>query len=618
MTTLETLRDAGILSPLDTHFACALGRIAGDSRPDVLVIAALTSRQVANGHVCLDLASLLSGPPLVNDAGEVVPVTWPSLDAWLAALRASPLVGAADAATPLVLDAGGRVYLRRYWYYERRVGAALLARAARPEIPVAGAWLRRSLDRLFPVDASGDAPDWQRVAALLTVLRRFCVISGGPGTGKTFTVVKLLALLIEEALQRARHLRVTLLAPTGKAAARLSESIRRATRDLDCADAVKQAIPAEASTIHRCLSPIAGSSTHFRYNADNPLFADVVLVDEASMVDLALMHRLLEALPARARLILLGDKDQLASVEAGAVLGDICNTGAPRSYSRGVVDDVAALSGDRLPLEPGAPAETGIWDCVVQLTRSYRYGAQSGIGALARAVNAGDVDAALAILDDAAYPDVALVAPASGRGLSESLRDAAVRGFAAYLHAADPASRLRGLERFRVLCAHRRGPHGVETLNRHIERTLAEAGLLRPDTPAYAGRPIIVTVNDYQLGLFNGDVGVIVAEGDTRHAVFVASDGGVRRLSPSRLPPHETVFAMSVHKSQGSEFDEVAVVLPETLSPVMSRELLYTAVTRARHRVTVHASREVVAQAIARRVERASGLREQLWATRRP
>lgn len=260
--------------------------------------------------------------------------------------------------------------------------------------------------------------------------------------------------------------------------------------------------------------------------------------------------------------------------------------------------------------------ESGMSDCIVELTTSYRYSADSGIGRLARAINAGDAEAALRILDSSDHPDVVLIEPSSTPALSESLRDAAVGGFGAYLRARDPREQLYALEHFRILCALRRGPSGVATINQQIEDALADADLIRPNTSTYIGRPIMVTRNDYQVNLFNGDVGVIAPESDhadRRQVIFPADKGQLRRLSVSRLPPHETAYAMSVHKSQGSEFDEVAVVLPAQPSPVLSRELLYTAVTRARRAVTIHASREVVAQAIAQCIERTSGLRDLLW-----
>jgi exodeoxyribonuclease V alpha subunit len=629
--SVEALRQAELLAPLDAHFALAIGRIGGEAREEVLLAAALVSRHVGNGHVCLDLAQVTEREGLVDEAGEQLEVTWPPLRQWLDVLRSSPLVSAGAAPAPLVLDAAGRLYLRRYWAHQEGLAAAIRARATQVDTVLDVAWLRQTLDRLFPADrgsADQSEPDWQRVAALLAAQRRFCVISGGPGTGKTYTVVKILALLVEhqQARRADRPLRVILLAPTGKAAARLAESIQRAKNTLPCAEEVLRAIPEDAKTIHRCLGSKGGSSTDFRHNADNPLPADVVLVDEASMVDLALMRRLVAAVPPAARLILLGDKDQLASVEAGAVLGDICNTGAPRSYSKPVVADIVERTGGRLPLDTTAPDTTGIWDCMVQLTRSYRYGPQSGIGRLARAINEGDSAAALNILASDRYPDVTLVEPPTGASVPRNLQAAVVAGFEAYLRQGTPEEQLRGLEHFRVLCAHRRGPCGVEVVNRQIEDLLAAAGLIEPEGLYYTGRPIIVTRNDYQLNLFNGDVGLLVdaaagaadgtrPEAGTAHrtAVFLGTGGALRRLSPSRLPPHETVYAMSVHKSQGSEFDEVAVLLPPRPSPVLSRELLYTAVTRARHRVTIHATREVVAHAITHRIDRASGLRDALW-----
>jgi exodeoxyribonuclease V alpha subunit len=637
MSALEELRARGVLSELDWHFAEAVARIGGDEQPTVRLAAALASRAVGQGHVCLDLRRLLEGGALADDAGEAVDCAWPPLGEWTAALCKSPLVASADAdaVTPLVLDGAGRLYLRRYWEHQTRLAEAIRARAGAEDAEVDGDHLTAGLERLFPRDAASpaDAPDGQRRAALVAVRRRFCVISGGPGTGKTHTVVRILALLVEQALHAGRRPpRFTLLAPTGKAAARLTEALRAGARELDCAAEVVAALPEAAATIHRGLGAVPGRSTQYRHGPGNPLLTDVVLVDEASMVDVALMARLVAALPPHARLILLGDQDQLASVEAGAVLGDICNSGGSVAVSppSGAVEARVSAAGARsapgrlrrsgrgrdAPLH-GAQAETeprGIEGCIVQLTRSYRYGYDSGIGRLARAINSGDADGVASAL--AAGGAVARVDPAPGGALGAALEAAVREGFAPYFDAADAVARLRALERFRVLCAHRRGPFGVEPVNAQIEHLLAAAGWIRPDAQFYAGRPILVTRNDYQLQLFNGDVGTIADDAERpggRVAVFLAPDGTPRRIAPSRLPPHETVFAMSVHKSQGSEFDAVAVLLPEQPSPVVTRELLYTAVTRARQRATVYASAAVVAHAVTHRIARASGLRDALW-----
>jgi exodeoxyribonuclease V alpha subunit len=615
---LNTLAARGVLSPLDRRFAAALLRVAGETRSEIELAAALASRAVGQGHVCLDLGQVSERAALVDEAGEPVYVVWPETAAWTRALEDSALVAlagdaAASPARPLILDRAGRLYLRRYWEYQRSLAAALHARAAveTPDVDFAAA--RRALARLYP-DPAGDC-DWQRVATAMALLRRFCVISGGPGTGKTFTVVKILALLIEQARRIGGAApRIALLAPTGKAAARLVESVRAATPRLACDDEIRDGLLSlTASTVHRALGSRSGSS-RFARDAGNPLLADVVLVDEASMIDLALMARLVAAVPAGARLILLGDKDQLASVEAGAVLADICREGRGAVYSPPFAQRIEQLSGDHVPADSSAAA---ISDCSVQLTRSYRYAADSGIGALARAVNDGDAEAVLRVLDDPACPEVRLCAVVPGGELGGEL-SAAVRRCFAPLMRAEPHQALAALASFRVLCALRRGPLGVEGMNRRIEELLRAERRLEPEDDLYSGRPIMVTRNDYQLSLFNGDVGVVVASRAERPWVaFPAAAGTLRRVAALHLPEHETVYAASVHKSQGSEFDEVAVVLPEHDSPLLTRELLYTAVTRARHAVTIYASPVTVAAAVARRVERASGLRDLLWETRR-
>lgn len=615
---LEALRRCEVLDSLDLHFARTLARLAQDPREEVALAIALASRQVREGHVCLDLAMLCGNPRLPDGEGRARPLSLPSLSAWSDILRSSPAIGDASAVTPLVLDERGRLYLRRYFEHERALARSLAARAAAgsplPQAEIG--WLRDTLARLFgrgPGDSAG--VDWQQVAAVVALERRLTVISGRPGTGKTFTVVKVLALLIEQAIRSGRPLpRIVLAAPTGKAAARLNESIRGARATLECAAAVREAMPDNAGTIHRLLGSIGGSSTRFRHNAERQLAADIVLIDEASMVDLALMRRLIDAVPDSARLILLGDKNQLASVEAGAVLGDICNTGTAASHSKVFRERWQQLTGSELPIAADAPAANGIWDCVVELRQSYRYSEHSGIHRLAEAINAGDADTVLALLDDASLEDVRREAPlADGSPPLPWLRTLS-RGFTEALTAGDPAQRLHALRRCRLLCAHRRGRSGVVEINRQIESLLEQAGEIDTSLPYYAGRPLIITRNDYQVQLFNGDTGLLIDVGDgVVSAVFEGGDGELRRLAPARLPAHETVFAMSVHKSQGSEFDEVALLLPGEVSPVLSRELVYTGVTRARSRVAICGTREVIAEAVRRRVERSSGLRDTLW-----
>lgn len=613
-TTPQALLAAGALAPLDIHLARTLTRLAGEDADTALLLGiAAASRVVRGGHVCADLRAL-GGAPVTDDEGEPVGTFhWPALDAWRAALTASAVVGGPTDDTPLVLDAADRLYLRRYFSWQQALAAMLRRRALAPADTPDGPLLEAGLDRLFDGPPPNQGIDRQRVAALLAVLRRFTVVSGGPGTGKTSTVVKILALLVEQALARGEAPpTILLVAPTGKAAARLRESIQGAKARLDVTDAVRDAIPEDTLTIHRALGVIGGRTTRFRHHQDRPLAADVVLVDEASMVDLALMTRLVSAVPARARLVLLGDKDQLASVEAGAVLGDVCNAGAPWSWSRALADQVAALTGDAIPTDAASPADPAFGDALAQLTFSWRFKDDSGIADLAKAVNAGDAETAKAVLANPARPDVTLREPSTD-GLPAELRADLVAAFRAVVDADTPKAKLVAFDRFRILAAHRRGAAGVSGLNQAAEQALSQVGLLKPRTEWYAHRPVMVVQNDYQVELFNGDVGMILDIDGELRAAFLSSSGEVRTVTPARLPAHETVFAMTVHKSQGSEFAAVALVLPTRVSPVLTRELVYTGITRAKERVVVYAPEDVLDESVQRRVARASGLRDALW-----
>jgi exodeoxyribonuclease V alpha subunit len=619
---LQRLSQAGVLAALDLHFARAMGQLSPGEPDSVLLGAALASRAVRHGHVCADLRQIISQVPLDADGRPVREFAWPGHAAWTLELSASPLVSAGERPTPLVFDGGARLYLARYFGYQRRLIETLRRRIADRDETVDPRVLGDGLARLFG-DAPADSSDaQQRLAAVVAVLHRFAVISGGPGTGKTTTVVRILALLIEQALASgAPPPRIVLLAPTGKAAARLGESINAQVERLDCTDPVKGAIVRTASTIHRGLGYRPGSPTRFRHDAGHPLPADIVLVDEASMVDLALMAKLLDAVDDQTRVILLGDMNQLASVEAGAILGDICNRGGAREISGPLADRLAAL-GDPAILVPTASSDAApIADHIVELTHSFRFSAQGGIGALARAIGTGDAPAVRDALGPAISPaeaattdrEVALVAMRDDDDPAAILGPVVADGLRPYLAAADPAGRLEALGRFRVLCAHRRGSWGVERVGAAIERVLAHRAGLRTDDAFYDGRPVLVTKNDYQVDLYNGDVGVIVADASGRRRVWFPSADGLRGLSPSRLPPHETVFAMTVHKSQGSEFDRVILLVPPAVSPILTRELVYTAVTRAKKQVLVFGDPGVLHDAVSRRIDRASGLREALW-----
>lgn len=567
------------------------------------------SLAVSAGHVCLLLASLA--------APREQAATLPSDTAgWRAALRASGIVGTpeAPAALPLILDADDRLYLHRYFDYERRLARRLTqARDAGAREAVDAPDARARLSELFAANAARlrGAADWQQLAAALALRGRLTVISGGPGTGKTSTVVNLLACLL--ALDPA--CRIALAAPTGKAAARMTDAIRQRAQHLPAE--LRERMPVASSTVHRLLGVTAAGFTH---DAAHPLAVDALVIDEASMLDLALATQLLEAVPPSARIILLGDKDQLAAVESGAVFAELS---MDPTLTPGCVRDLATMTGTPpAAIVPPVPAQrSALQDCAVWFTQTYRFAADSGIGRLARDVNAGRAREALDWLRGGEHLDATWLETAPHASLDAALQQMDT-GYAPYLEAvaADPtqvAAITEAFGRFRVLCALRDGPRGVASLNAAMTRRF-HAALDLPGpapgpgaSPWFSGRPVLVTNNDHVLRLFNGDIGIALpdAKGELLvHFPDATAPGGFRAVAPVRLPRHETAFAMTVHKSQGSEFDGVLVLLPEQRSRVLTRELLYTAITRARRQVTLVADAPVLEQAIATATTRHSGL----------
>jgi len=559
----------------------------------VALSAALVSAERRRGHSAVALADW-AGQAFPGDGDPLPP--FPALADWRRQLAESPVVGAPDAATPLVLD-GDRLALARFWHAERRVAAAVRARLAPEAAPLSEA-ARAAFAALFPAD---DRIEGQALAAAAALRQRMVLVAGGPGTGKTYTATRLLAVLL------AAHpgLRVALAAPTGKAAQRLSESLTAGRAALP--EPYRAGLPAEAVTLHRLLgyNPARGG---FAYTARRPLPADLVLVDEGSMVDLPLFDALLAALAPEARLVLLGDPDQLASVEAGAVFADLCAMGAgPASPA-----SAAFCDGLGLPGVPSDPEASPLADAVVTLTESRRFGAGSGVGRLAAAVRAGDPGAVRTVLADSDFPDAAHApGPTAEAAVAWALPHAR-----AVVTSSSPEEALARLDAFRLLAVVRRGPRGVEGLNAAVETALRAEGAARWSLwaePFYNGRPLLITANDDATRLANGDVGVCWTAAGERAVYFPDGAGGVRRVPYGRLPEREPAWALTVHKSQGSEFDAVGVVLPEAEergAALVTRELVYTAVTRARRAVVVFGLAGPLAKAPPQR--RTSGLRERL------
>lgn len=600
------------LRPLDVHFARFVA--AGSDEPADGVLAhsaALLSWRAGQGDVCVDLDA-------VDEDERSGPLAGLTLEQWQRQLAAARWVADAGQRAPLVLH-GRRLYLHKFWRHEQTVAEGLLARLALDETVDSGR-LRDGLGRLFeptqPDPFESDQPaqpglNWQRLAATMAVLRRLAVISGGPGTGKTTTVVKVLALLLEQ----QPELRIALAAPTGKAAARLSESVRNGVAGLagKVDAALLGRLPTSASTIHRLLQAGHGG---FRHNRANPLLVDCLLLDEASMIDLPLMASLLQALPPQTRVILLGDRDQLASVEAGSVLSDITGRGVDLRYDADFADHLATVgAAEREHIPVAAGVTPPIANAIALLRVTYRFGAHSGIGALAGQVKRRQGQQALQTLRDGSYQDLGWIDADGAAVASPHCIDWAVQRYAEHFEQPNVQQAMQCFEQARVLCAMRRGPFGVTALNERITEALARRGLVkaRGDSGHYRGRPILITRNDYASGLFNGDIGLVWPDEQGEERAWFAGAGSeagseLRAISLHRLPEHETAWCLSVHKSQGSEFEQVLLLLPAEDNAVLSREMLYTGITRAKAELTVHASEESLLQACETATRRSSGL----------
>ena len=600
-STLGQFNRAGVLVAADIHVATALGRLGGDDDELVALAVALAVRAPRVGHVLVDLATIRQTAVVsFEEDADLAGLPWPPVGTWLDRVGSSPLVATGDGDEsdhPLRL-AGTRLYLDRYWRDEEDVALDLMARSSGTPVYVDEALLADGLARLYPDNISG----LQGQAAANVLHRLISVIAGGPGTGKTTTVARVLALLAEQAAHQLLPFPVVALAaPTGKAAARMAEAVHQEAGRLDVDEEVRSwLLSLDASTVHRLLGRRPGTETRFRHDRSNQLPYDAVVVDETSMMSLPLMARLLDAVRPDARLVLIGDQEQLASVEAGAVLGDIVGPAGMAGLASivgpaGIVGPEPPPA-DPAPIDPGAadpgPGDPGrigslpirpppIERCITVLQSNYRF--RGPLAELAQAVRSGNADGVLRILTAPTDPegtstalwldiDVATASPAS----LEPVRNAVLRAQRPLAKAAlvgDAARALDALGKLRLLCAHREGPTGAVTWNARAEQWLAEAESgPPPDGGWYVGRPVIVTANDYGLGLFNGDTGVVVHEGtDEREGaqrVAFRRGAGVVTVSPARLGAVATAFAMTVHRAQGSEFDEVVTLLPGASSRV--------------------------------------------------
>ncbi len=639
---LKEWQQERLLTPLDRHFALQMAQLHQQQSPLFMLICTLLSQHLSSQHSCLPLEQIDFSNPLKEQKSQCqINMTIEELSAELLNFDA---VGTPDnkALTPLILDKGN-LYLQRYYHYECEVADHLIRLAQSPVFDPSSTHLldeaKVLLEQLFP--ATVQQYDWQKISTATALTKRLAVITGGPGTGKTTTVTKLLYLLTSQ-----QELTIRLVAPTGKAAARLSESIKasklRLTSELQHISEAElksnmARIPEEAATLHRLLGVIPNSH-QFRHHKDNPLRLDLLIIDEASMVDLPMMHKILSALPPQASLILLGDQDQLASVEAGAVLADICSglkvnldngaKGWQMRYSKPQAKLLSQLT--HCSLDSFISNDPQIGDSLCMLTHSHRFIGDAGIGQLAEAVNQANLER-IAQVWQTGYQELLWIEHApinnnhSNQGL-EALLEQSVSQYAPYLNAMNSMQQtatevIDNFNQYRILCAMRAGEYGVDGINQSVSQSLAAAGLIQPEQEFYAGRPVIIQSNDYNLGLFNGDIGLILpdeaSESQRLMAHFIQADGSLLKVLPARLPSHETCYAMTVHKSQGSEFSHVSLVMPIRPSlaqqQLLSKELVYTAITRAKHHFTCLGSQRIFEQASTQLTQRSSGLSERLW-----
>ncbi|HRZ44907.1 MAG TPA: exodeoxyribonuclease V subunit alpha [Candidatus Paceibacterota bacterium] len=653
LASRDDLLGSDWLHPIDRHFSGLMRRLAGRDAPGLALAAALASRQLADGHSCVCLADF-AGRPLPGGKASGPAIVCPPLEQWEESLRANALVGGPGEFKPLILDGSGRLYLHRYWQYEQAIAQDLRQRCQQPPFDLDREAIRYSLKQLFP--AANPEPNWQKIAAFTAVRQPFSIITGGPGTGKTWAIAAVLAVLLDQ--PGSETLSIRLAAPTGKAAARLQESLARSLDQLACAPEVKGRLQAMGlgTTIHRLLEANPRSAG-FRYHRDHPLPAQVLVIDEASMVSLSLMARLLAAFgKCGTRLVLVGDKDQLPSVDPGAVLGDLGRAASVNRFSSPFVEEYRRCTGETLDAagDAGGPAGNPLRDAVVQLQVNYRSGDAAVLNSVSARVNAGDHVKVCRLLQEAGPGGSPIAwqsphepphrplrdgaqgearsldsggqrasprpegAPPDPLAIRKAIRDLVAEHYAPALEAASPEKAIESLSRFRILCAVREGPFGWIALNRAVEAVLAEAlPHLAPRIRlgAYPGKPVMVTANNYALLLYNGDTGVCwTADNGASLFHFPDEKGRLRAIARERLPECETAYAMTIHKSQGSEFDHVLIVLPDADSPLLTRELVYTGLTRAKKSARLLCGQALLSEAIQRTAQRRSGLAEALGA----
>jgi len=646
-TFLSQAQQHGELRLFDVQFSRHMSELNGADVPELMLAASLVSHGLAQGDTCLALESVAGSSLYSNPALRAVRQKLPTVARWREKLLEQKVVCEAplplakddeyseesaaverdggspnqsgrdelttNSTAPLIIDNNDRLYLCRYWMLEQSLIESVSGLLKRDAPAVDDQMVALALDALFtdpnvadPDPTNSGQPDWQKVAVATAIDSNLCVITGGPGTGKTYTVTALLALLLQQGVAADK---IALAAPTGKAAARLTQSISATLAPMLSSLKLPEVV-FEAKTLHSLLG-MSRYRLQPKHHTGYPLPYDVVIIDEASMIDLPMMVRTLEALSSTTRIVLIGDKDQLHSVESGMVLGDMCGARSTTEFSPMQIERLNRFK--VTGLVPVAEHGGDLSDHIVYLHKSRRTRDDGSIGELAGAINAGDADLALQLLQSKELSNIQLVAH-DVESINQALRQYVLPVYQQVALAKNPLEALRAIGKLGVLCAVRHGRHGAVQINEKIQRLLSDNQMVDPESHFYNGRPVMITENNYHQNLFNGDHGIIFSDGIKNPMTYFAfDDAELRSVSPARLPEHETFYAMTIHKSQGSEYDTVLTVLPDTDSPILSRELLYTAVTRAKSHVIIVANVPELKACIERRSQRQSGWRDAFW-----
>ncbi len=593
--TVSDIINSGTYSSLNLYFAKYITEISNEQEnPYVFLACAETSRHLSNGHVCVELAEI-SQKQIGNNN-----LFYPNYKDWILSIKKSKVVGTAGEYRPLILD-NNKLYLHKFWVYETHIVNSIQKRIKANTGKIDFDKLSKSLKELFKTGDSNEI-NWQRIAAFNAVVKNISIISGGPGTGKTYTTTLILFLILEQNI----NAKIALVAPTGKAASKLKNSIIETLPNVENRENIKAKIPTDVQTIHRFLGATSGSM-QFTYNKENKKSLDVLIMDESSMSDIALTSKLFEALDDHTKIILLGDKDQLSSVEAGSVFGDICKS-SEGVFSPSHVDLVNKICNVKLPAEKNNP----ISDCVVILKKNHRFNNQSGIKALSDAVRDGNVEKVFNVLESDNYSDVTWHKLPLYTVSQKKMHDIILNGFKSYIKETDMYTKFNLLDNFRILCAVKESNYGTKFLNDISIDILLHHNILKNRTGEDC--PVIIKRNCYNTKLFNGDVGLVLRKETfgKLSAFFKDSENNLRSYSLSQLPENETVFAMTIHKSQGSEFKNVALFLPDKGSPILTRELLYTGITRAKKRIDIFATKESLLDAVNTQTQKISGITDRL------